>query len=115
MINNHLGGRRRYGKTSSEIRARVTEARGRARKRLEETGWRLNADVSGSWLRHPENRLPSSTTSVLDQSFEEGRISMRGYDRILRVAWSIADLEETHTPTSSHVARAYTLRTGMQV
>jgi len=107
--------RRRYGVTSSDIRARVAEARQRSRRRLSSTPWVLNADVSGTWLRHANNRLPSVATRVIDQSYEEGKMSLRGYDRALRVAWSIADLEEAPEPTPAHVARAFTLRTGIQV
>ena len=107
--------RRRYGCTSQEIRGRITQARQLTRQRLKHTNWKLNSEVSGAWLRNPENRLPSSTTAVLDRAFEEGRISMRGYDRALRVAWSIADLEATSIPTAAHIARAFTLRTGVHI
>lgn len=37
---------------------------------------------------------------------------MRGYDRTLRVAWTLADLDQSPTPTPDHIGRALYLRRG---
>lgn len=102
----------RYGETTREMRQHVEQARARSRKRLAATGWSLNSQVSGTWLRHANNRLPASTTRRLDEALHDGRVSLRGYDRALRMAWSIADLEGESTPSAAHLSRAYTLRMG---
>src|SRR5690606_26457927 len=88
------------GTSTAEARARVDAARARAASRLVSTPWRLNSQVPGSWLRAPHSRLDAPTTAVLDRALERGGITMRGYDRVLRVAWTIADLEQTGRPTA---------------
>lgn len=96
--------------SSVEVRARVSEARARTAQRLAHTPWRLNKEVPGTWLRAPENQLSSVALSPLDHAFDQGRVSMRGYDRILRMAWSIADLEQEPAPRQKHVALAMNFR-----
>jgi len=102
----------RYGSSTQELRAHIEEARARARRRLSSTRWSVNAQVPGTWLRHEDNRLPAMTTRKLDDALADGRLSMRGYDRALRVAWSIADLEGEDSPSALHLSRAYSLRLG---
>lgn len=102
----------RYGDSSAALRDRVTRARARAAVRLRPTPWRVNGQVSGTWLRNPDNRLSSQSTAAIDAALEEGRLSMRAYDRILKVAWSIADIEDEDYPSPTHVARAFRFRSG---
>lgn len=96
--------------TSAELRERVMCARERAAHRLRGTPWSVNADVPGSWLRGPESRLPRAVTVVLDQALARGALTVRGYDKALRIAWSIADLAGKHQPERSDLARALSLR-----
>lgn len=96
--------------TTAEARARVAAARSRAANRLRETPWSLNADVPGQWLRSGDRRLAQADTRVIDSALEGGRLTMRGYDRVLRVAWTLADLDEVDRPTAAHVADALVLR-----
>ena len=70
---------------SAELRVRVVEARGRAARRLAGTPWAVNADVPGRWLRGPELRLARTETIVLDRALARGGITLRGYDRALKV------------------------------
>lgn len=98
--------------TSARLRERVVEARERARHRLRETPWRRNAEVPGSWLRASGAPLPGATASI-DRALERGGLTMRGYDRVLRVAWTISDLEGGGRPNSDHIGRALFLRKGM--
>ena len=58
-------------------------------------------------------RLPGSVTSALDRSLERGGITMRGYDRILRLSWTLADLDGAESPTAEHLGRALLLRKGI--
>ncbi|MGD8167406.1 YifB family Mg chelatase-like AAA ATPase [Herbiconiux sp. P16] len=91
-------------------RARVEQARAVARERLAGTSWKTNAEVPGSWFRSGARRLPIGATASIDRALERGSLTMRGYDRVLRVAWTIADLEEASAPTSDHVGWALFLR-----
>jgi magnesium chelatase family protein len=38
---------------------------------------------------------------------------MRGYDRVLRVGWTLADLDGAPTPSVDHISRALYLRKAM--
>lgn len=99
--------------TTAEGRARVQGARESAAARLAGTPWMINAQVSGSWLREKARAFPPGTTAVLDRALERGAITMRGYDRSLRVAWSIADLAGRDRPAAEDVSAALFLRKGL--
>lgn len=98
--------------TSSDIRQTVTAARSAATQRWSGTPWKSNADVPGSYLRSGRFRLPPRTVSVLDRALRIGNLTLRGYDRTLRIAWTIADLSGVSVPTRDHVAEALLLRGG---
>ncbi|MCI9887225.1 ATP-binding protein [Micrococcales bacterium 31B] len=99
------------GESTAVIAARVRDARARQARRLAGTPWTTNAEVPGRFLRH-DLRLPSASLIDIDRGIETGRLSLRGYDRVLRVAWSLADLDGTEQPTRQHVSQALTLREG---
>jgi len=71
--------------TTSVARERVIAARAAAAARLAATPWTLNSHVPGAWLRGPTSRLGASVTASIDRALERGGITMRGYDRVLRV------------------------------
>lgn len=98
------------GMTTAGARSRVIAARDRAALRLADTPWRLNAHVPGAWLRGPAARLAPAITAPLDRALERGGITMRGYDRVLRLAWTVADLDGADRPTAAHLGRALSLR-----
>lgn len=95
--------------TSVELRQQVTLARQASSLRLKNTPWRTNSMVPGSYLRR-ELRLPKATASQLDQALDRNVLSMRGYDRCLRVAWSLADLGGRQIPSKDDLATAVYLR-----
>lgn len=95
---------------SASARARIDAARSRAVERLHGTPWRLNGHVPGSWLRSPAGVPVKGATSVLERALERGGITMRGYDRVLRLAWTIADLDGADRPGEDHVGRALLFR-----
>ena len=97
--------------TSAQLRERVIAARERAARRLRGTPWRVNAEVPGTVLRG-QWRLGRPDTVVLDQAYARGAITMRGYDRALRLAWTVADLAGKLRPGRSEVAQALMLRGG---
>lgn len=91
--------------TSARTRERVVAARERAAARLEPFGVSVNAQIPGDTLRGAL-RLPQSVTTTLDTALDRGLLTLRGYDRALRVAWSIADLAEAQRPEPAHIAQA---------
>lgn len=93
---------------------RVLRARQRARERLAATTWAKNAQVPGAWLSS-FGGLERSTTAALDRGLDLGLLSMRGYDRVLRVAWTLSDLDGVERPTREHIGRALHLRKGMDI
>ena len=95
---------------TATARARVVRAREIAAVRLADTPWTLNSQVPGSWLRGPHARLGAATTASIDRALERGGLTMRGYDRVLKVAWTLADLDAVDRPTPDHLGRALYLR-----
>lgn len=98
------------GEPSEVVAARVLEARQRQRDRWAGQPWRVNAHAPGAVLRSPTWRLPSAATRLLDHALETAQVTLRGYDRVLRVAWTIADLSGEVRPGADDVARALMLR-----
>ncbi|MGL4339496.1 MAG: YifB family Mg chelatase-like AAA ATPase [Rhodoglobus sp.] len=96
--------------TSAQARTKVTLARKVAAERLAQTPWTQNSEVPGSWLRGPAARLGAVCTASIDRALERGAITMRGYDRILRLAWTICDLDGSAVPTAEHIGQALYLR-----
>lgn len=95
--------------TTAEAAACVAAARQAARERLQDLGCTVNAAVPGDVLRG-QLRLPGEATAGLDDLLGRGLVSVRGYDRTLRVAWTLADLDGADQPTRDHVAEATLFR-----
>ena len=95
---------------TAAARARILMARATAAERLRSTPWRLNAHVAGAWLRSPVGAPAKGATAGLDRALERGGITMRGYDRVLRLAWTLSDLDGASRPDADHVGRALYLR-----
>lgn len=98
------------GETSAEVSARVAMARGLQAERLAGTSWRLNGEVPGPMMRAGFLKLPVAATVDLERALERGILTLRGYDRVLKVAWTAADLAGGGTPDRGDVGLALTLR-----
>lgn len=98
--------------TTAEARARVEQAQGAARERLRGTGWRRNSEVSASWLMTRRNRLPRQAMVGLERAVDRGEMTMRGFHRTLRLAWTLADLAGRDAPGSEDIGSAAGLRQG---
>ncbi len=99
------------GETSATVAARVIAARAAAADRLAPTPWRTNAEVPGPVLRsrwRPPARALAEATRALDR----GALSARGFDRVLRAAWTIADLAGRAAPDRGDVTEAVGFRLG---
>jgi magnesium chelatase family protein len=93
------------GEPSAAIRDRVREARERQRARLRGTPWTCNAGVPGGVARRAA-RLTAEAEALLSQAVEVLPLSGRGFDRVLRVARTIADLAGEDRVGAPHVAEA---------
>ena len=100
------------GESSAVVAERVAKARAAAAARWSEGGWQVNAEVPGPYLRRPPWRLPPNDTAALRTDLDRGRLSARGFDRVLRLAWTIADLDGRDRPSRADVLEARQLRTG---
>ena len=99
--------------TTADARQRVAAARAVAAERLRDTPWSLNSHVPGTWLRGRNARLAPAATASIDRALERGGITMRGYDRVLRLGWTLADLDGSTVPAADHIGRALYLRKAM--
>lgn len=93
------------GPRSSDLALKVASARSLASKRLRGTPWMKNSQVPGSYLRK-YLRLTAQVSRPLNTALDRSLITMRGYDRILRLAWTVADLGGNEQPTSEDLALA---------
>jgi magnesium chelatase family protein len=96
--------------SSATVLARVVAARAAAADRWADFGWRTNSEVPGSRLRRAPFRLPRAVVSEATGYVDRGLLSARGFDRVLRLAWTIADLDGRDRPDQGDVNEAVYLR-----
>jgi magnesium chelatase family protein len=96
------------GEPSTSVRARVVLARERQRDRHFASGIRTNAELSPPLMAHCA--LDSRAARLLDAAAARMTLSARAYDRVRRVARTIADLEGTADIAADHVAEALQFR-----
>lgn len=94
---------------SQEIRKRVVEARKIQVLRYIETGIHSNAEMSSKDIRK-YCQLNESSAALLKKAMNNLGFSARAYDRILKVARTIADLENSLNILSSHIGEAIQYR-----
>ncbi|HTX81150.1 MAG TPA: YifB family Mg chelatase-like AAA ATPase [Streptosporangiaceae bacterium] len=105
---------RQLAETSAVVAARVLQARMRAARRLQGTRWRLNAEIPGSELRR-SFRPAAGALAPLERAMDRGQVSARGADRILRMAWTLADLAGQARPRLHEIGTALGLWLGTGV
>jgi magnesium chelatase family protein len=108
-----LGGLEAQAESSAVVAQRVLAARERAKSRYAESPWVTNSDVPGHELRTRWPLMPGALKRAEDD-MERGLLTARGLDRVLRVAWTVADLEGHDRPTREDVDCALELRTGIR-
>src|SRR5690606_15795717 len=79
------------GESTATVAARVRAARERAATRSAGTPWHTNSDIPGRELRSRWRAAPGAMDDA-ERSLERGVLTARGIDRVLRVAWTVADL-----------------------
>jgi magnesium chelatase family protein len=91
------------------VAARVRAARERTAARLAGTPWRVNAEVPGHALRR-RWRLPWEVVAEAERLLDLGQLTARGVDRVVRVAWTLADLAGRDRPDAGDVRVALDCR-----
>ena len=102
--------RRQPGEPSAAIRARVELARDRQRRRYGPDGPDCNAHMGQRELRE-YCALDEAASAVLRGAYERLGLTARSYDRVLRVARTIADLAGEERVGALHLAEAIGYRT----
>ncbi|MEU6851969.1 YifB family Mg chelatase-like AAA ATPase [Actinacidiphila alni] len=101
-----------HGESSATVAARVLAARERAAARYQGTPWRLNSEIPGHEMRTRWHVAPGALHPA-ERDMERGLLTARGLDRVLRVAWTLADLASHDRPDADDVVQALHLRTGI--
>jgi magnesium chelatase family protein len=99
--------------SSAVVGERVREARARQAHRLRGTSWQTNGEVPGPYLRR-QLPLPDGL-QVVETAVNRGKLSPRGVDKVLRVAWTLADLAARDRPGRDEVVVALAMRRGEQL
>ena len=100
---------RRAAESSETIRARVTAVRAIQRERFKDDGIRTNAEMTGPLIRRYCNPAGESE-KLLRDAFKRLQLSARAYQRVLKVARTIADLENSPEIRPEHYAEAIQYR-----
>ena len=99
------------GEPTRDVATRVAQARRRAAERYAGTPWRTNGEVPGVELlrRWP---LARSATAHAEDALDRGLLTARGYGRVARLAWTLADLQDLGEPGPGQVDLALGYRLG---
>jgi magnesium chelatase family protein len=100
---------RRPAEPSETVRARVTAARAIQRERFKNDGIRTNAEMNGPLIRRYCNPAGESE-KLLRDAFRRLQLSARAYQRVLKVARTVADLENSPEIRPEHYAEAIQYR-----
>ncbi|MDU4959927.1 MAG: YifB family Mg chelatase-like AAA ATPase [Sporomusaceae bacterium] len=98
---------------SASIRERVEAARARQRERLRCFGLFANSQMKHKHIKQTCPLTPQAQ-ALLQQAFAKLNLSARGYDRIIKVARTIADLDGEIAIADRHVAEAVQYRSQLQ-
>ena len=97
------------GESSASVRARVVQARERQEARFGPDGPACNAEMGQEEIRQ-FCALDGAGQAVMQGAYTHMGLTARSYDRILRVARTIADLDGAETIAAAHLAEAIQYR-----
>ncbi|MCZ9349939.1 YifB family Mg chelatase-like AAA ATPase [Streptomyces mutabilis] len=112
LTRRQLAGDGSRGDATATVADRVRAARERAAVRFQGTPWRSNSEVPGRELRSRWHAAPGALDEA-ERCLERGVLTARGLDRVLRIAWTVADLVGHGRPDAQDVSLALQLRTGV--
>ena len=95
--------------SSAEIQQKVVAARHLQTKRFSHTSLHYNAQMGPRQLRK-YCKLDEASKKLLEKAMDKLGLSARAYDRILKVARTMADLEALESIQSTHIAEAIQYR-----
>jgi magnesium chelatase family protein len=98
------------GEGSASIRKRVTEARSLAKERYSEFGIESNAHLPSNLIER-FCKPDSSGIALLKSAFDKLGLTARSYDRVLKLARTISDIEKSPHIKPYHIAEALQYRT----
>ncbi|MFB4192829.1 YifB family Mg chelatase-like AAA ATPase [Streptomyces carpaticus] len=101
------------GESTAAVAERVLAARERAAARYAGMGWATNGEAPGHELRTRWAPAPGALARA-ETDMDRGTLTARGLDRVLRVAWTVADLAGHDRPTADDVDAALEFRTGVR-
>jgi magnesium chelatase family protein len=99
----------RLGESSAKVQARVTASRERQLKRFAGTRLTSNAEMTPTEVRE-FCQLEDTGQSLLKAAMKQMYLSARAFHRIMKLARTIADLEDTGTIKAHHIAEAIQYR-----
>jgi magnesium chelatase family protein len=103
-----------YGESSAVVRERVIAARNSSLERYQGCSWSLNSRIPPRELRG-RFTAEKSAMAFLHIELDSERLSARGFHKVLRLAWSVADQNGHTIPTKGDAEIAYLLREGMDI
>ncbi len=103
----------RAQESSADIRQRVEKARAIQQERLKRYGLYANAQMQHKQIK-AVCQLTADAADLLKQAFTKMNLSARGYDRIIKVARTIADLNDSGPIEAVHIAEAIQFRNDLQ-
>ena len=97
------------GETSETLRTHILLAREKAQKRFEGTALRKNSDMS---VKYIDTYIPLSveTRAILNTSAAKLNLSARAYHRVVKLARTIADMEDSENVETQHILEALQYR-----
>lgn len=97
------------GESSDKILSRVTKVRKIQEVRYKDTDITKNSEANGEFL-YQVSKPDKDAIAILNDAYEKMNLSMRGYNRVLRVARTIADIEYSDCVSRNHIAEALNYR-----
>ncbi len=99
----------KYEESSEEIKKRIIKARGIQQERYKNLGIITNSELSSKYISK-YCKINKESEQILKEAFERLGLSARAYNKILKVARTIADLEEIENIETKHIAEAIQYR-----
>jgi magnesium chelatase family protein len=99
------------GESSAAVAARVLQARERAARRLAGTPWRLNARIPDGEVDRTF-RPADNAAAPLVRAMDLGQLTRQGSRRVIRTAWTVADLNGVDQPGPEEIRTALDLWLG---
>ena len=106
--------RRQKGISSEELRADVMRARAVQQERFAREGIDYNSQM-GSRLIRKYCEVEKDAQILLDEAFERFKLSVRSYDRILKTARTVADLDGEAIIKVQHIAEAISYKCDSEI